>query len=128
VAEPFGQLQSGGFSDAESGLKLINSLSSPSYVKIVDSYGNTRATLYLRAKEMLRTRRRPRQLHPQILERTGGRVERNATLLRVEIIVQGREPQLHRIGTKTDGDHVSEGRDVVLRQRHAHDRRVRLIS
>jgi hypothetical protein len=51
VAEPFGQLQSGGFSDAESGLKLINSLSSPAYVKIVDSYGKTRATLYLRAKE-----------------------------------------------------------------------------
>lgn len=51
VAEPFGQLQSGGFSNAESGLKLINSLSSPAYVKIVDSYGNTRATLYLRAKE-----------------------------------------------------------------------------
>lgn len=51
VSEPFGQLQSGGFADSESALKMINNLSTPAYVKIQDSSGRTRATIYLRAGE-----------------------------------------------------------------------------
>lgn len=51
VAEPYGQLQSGGFANSESALKMINNLRDPAYVKVQDSYGRTRATIYLRAGE-----------------------------------------------------------------------------
>lgn len=51
VAEPSGQLQFGGFSDTESALRMINNLRDPAYVKIVDTSGRTRATIYLRAGE-----------------------------------------------------------------------------
>jgi hypothetical protein len=51
ISEPFGQLQSGGFADADAALKMINSLRDPAYVKVVDSSGRTRATIYLRAGE-----------------------------------------------------------------------------
>jgi hypothetical protein len=51
VSEPFGQLQSGGFADSESALKMTNSLREPAYVKVQDSYGRTGATIYLRAGE-----------------------------------------------------------------------------
>lgn len=51
VSEPFGQLQSGGFADSESALKMINNLGNPAYVKVIDSSGRTRATIYLRSGE-----------------------------------------------------------------------------
>jgi hypothetical protein len=51
VSEPFGQLQSGGFANSESALKMTNTLRDPAYVKVQDSYGRTRATIYLRAGE-----------------------------------------------------------------------------
>jgi len=51
VSEPFGQLQSGGFANADSALKMTNNLPEPAYVKVVDSSGRTRATVYLRARE-----------------------------------------------------------------------------
>ena len=51
VSEPFGQLQSGGFAHSESALKMTNGLRDPAYVKVQDSYGRTRATIYLRAGE-----------------------------------------------------------------------------
>ncbi len=51
VAEPFGQLQSGGVIGASSTLKMINDMSTPAYVKIYDSSRNLRATVYLRAGE-----------------------------------------------------------------------------
>jgi hypothetical protein len=51
VAEPFGQLQSGGFAGASSALKMKNDMSTPAYVKIYDSSRNLRATIYLRAGE-----------------------------------------------------------------------------
>lgn len=51
VAEPFGQLQSGGFTGANSELKMINNMSTPAYVKIYDSSRTLRATIYLRAGE-----------------------------------------------------------------------------
>jgi hypothetical protein len=51
VSEPYGQLQSGGFSNADAALKMINNLRDPAYVKVVDSSGRTRATIYLRAGE-----------------------------------------------------------------------------
>jgi hypothetical protein len=51
VSEPYGQLQSGGFANADSALKMINNLRDPAYVKVVDSGGRTRATVYLRAGE-----------------------------------------------------------------------------
>lgn len=51
VSEPFGQLQSGGFADSESALKMVNNLGRPAYVKVVDVSGRTRATIYLRAGE-----------------------------------------------------------------------------
>lgn len=51
VSEPFGQLQSGGFANSESALKMTNNLRDPAYVKVQDSSGRTRATIYLRAGE-----------------------------------------------------------------------------
>jgi hypothetical protein len=51
VSEPYGQLQSGGFAGSESALKMTNNLKDPAYVKIQDSSGRTRATIYLRAGE-----------------------------------------------------------------------------
>jgi len=51
VSEPFGQLQSGGFANSESALKMTNNLRDPAYVKVQDSFGRTRATIYLRAGE-----------------------------------------------------------------------------
>jgi hypothetical protein len=51
VSEPFGQLQSGGFANSDAALKMINNLRDPAYVKVQDSYGRTRATIYLRAGE-----------------------------------------------------------------------------
>lgn len=51
VSEPFGQLQSGGFLNSDTSLKMINNLRDPAYVKVVDGYGRTRATVYLRAGE-----------------------------------------------------------------------------
>jgi len=49
VSEPFGQLQSSGFAHSESALKMTNGLRDPAYVKVQDSSGRTRATIYLRA-------------------------------------------------------------------------------
>ena len=51
VAEPFGQLQSGGVRGASAALKMTNNMSSPAYVKIVDGAGSLKATIYLRAGE-----------------------------------------------------------------------------
>jgi len=51
VSEPFGQLQSGGFANSDSALKMTNNLRDPAYVKVQDSSGRTRATIYLRAGE-----------------------------------------------------------------------------
>ncbi len=51
IPEPYGQLQSGGFADADSALKMINNLPDPAYVKVVDSSGATCASVYLRAGE-----------------------------------------------------------------------------
>ena len=51
VSEPFGQLQSGSFLNTDAALKMINNLREPAYVKVVDSYGRTQATVYLRAGE-----------------------------------------------------------------------------
>lgn len=51
VAEPSGQLQSGGLRGASAALKMTNNMSSPAYVKIVDGAGSLRATIYLRAGE-----------------------------------------------------------------------------
>jgi hypothetical protein len=51
VAEPFGQLQSGGFAGASSALKINNDMNTPAYVKIYDSSHSLRATIYLRAGE-----------------------------------------------------------------------------
>jgi hypothetical protein len=51
VAEPFGQLQSGGFAGASSALKMTNDMSTPAYVKVYDSSRILRATIYLRAGE-----------------------------------------------------------------------------
>jgi hypothetical protein len=51
VSEPFGQLQSGNFSGRESALRMTNNLPTPAYVKVQDSHGSTRATIYLRAGE-----------------------------------------------------------------------------
>jgi hypothetical protein len=51
VSEPFGQLQSGGFANSESALKMTNNLRDPAYVKVQDSSGRTQATIYLRAGE-----------------------------------------------------------------------------
>ncbi len=51
VSEPFGKLQSGGFGRTESALEMTNKLPHPAYVKVQDSSGMTRATVYLRAGE-----------------------------------------------------------------------------
>lgn len=51
VAEPFGQLQSGGVVGASAALKMTNNMSKPAYVKVYDSNRNLRATIYLRASE-----------------------------------------------------------------------------
>lgn len=51
LSEPYGQLQSGGFSRGEAALRMTNSMGEPAYVKIVDGFGATRATIYLRANE-----------------------------------------------------------------------------
>jgi hypothetical protein len=51
VSEPYGQLQSGGFTDTDAALKMLNNLRDPAYVKVVDASGRTRATVYLRAGE-----------------------------------------------------------------------------
>jgi hypothetical protein len=51
VAEPFGQLQSGGVIGAEAALEMKNNMSSPAYVKIYDSSRTLMATIYLRAGE-----------------------------------------------------------------------------
>jgi hypothetical protein len=51
VAEPFGKLQSGSFGRTESALEMTNKLPHPAYVKVQDSGGKTRATVYLRAGE-----------------------------------------------------------------------------
>jgi hypothetical protein len=51
VAEPFGQLQSGGVVGASAALKMTNNMSKPAYVKVYDSNRNLRATIYLRAGE-----------------------------------------------------------------------------
>jgi len=51
VSEPYGTLQSGGSYNTESELVLKNNLSNPTYVKVVDNYGQVCATLYLRSEE-----------------------------------------------------------------------------
>ena len=51
VAEPFGQLQSGGVAGASAALSMTNNMSKPAYVKVYDSARNLRATIYLRAGE-----------------------------------------------------------------------------
>lgn len=51
VAEPFGKLQFGSFGRTESALEMTNKLPHPAYVKVQDSWGKTRATVYLRAGE-----------------------------------------------------------------------------
>ena len=51
VAEPYGQLQSGGVAGASAALNMTNSMSKPAYVKVYDSSRNLRATIYLRAGE-----------------------------------------------------------------------------
>jgi hypothetical protein len=51
VAEPFGQLQSGGAVGSTAALAMTNSMSTPAYVKIYDSSRNLRATIYLRSGE-----------------------------------------------------------------------------
>jgi hypothetical protein len=51
VAEPYGQLQSGGVVGASAALKMTNNMSKPAYVKVYDSNRNLRATIYLRASE-----------------------------------------------------------------------------
>ena len=51
VAEPYGQLQSGGMVGASAALSMINNMSKPAYVKVYDSSRNLRATIYLRAGE-----------------------------------------------------------------------------
>ncbi len=51
VAEPYGQLQSGGVVGASAALKMTNNMSKPAYVKVYDSNRNLRATIYLRAGE-----------------------------------------------------------------------------
>lgn len=51
VSEPFGKLQFGGFGRTESALEMTNKLPHPAYVKVQDSFGKTRATVYLRAGE-----------------------------------------------------------------------------
>ena len=51
VSEPYGALQSGGLSNADAGLIIKNSLYKPAYVKVVNNFGQTCATLYLRAGE-----------------------------------------------------------------------------
>ena len=51
VAEPYGQLQSGGVAGASAALSMTNSMSKPAYVKVYDSSRNLRATIYLRAGE-----------------------------------------------------------------------------
>jgi hypothetical protein len=51
VAEPYGQLQSGGVAGASAALSMTNNMSKPAYVKVYDSSRNLRATIYLRAGE-----------------------------------------------------------------------------
>jgi hypothetical protein len=51
VAEPFGQLQSGGVIGASAALEMKNNMSTPAYVKIYDSSRNLKATIYLRVGE-----------------------------------------------------------------------------
>lgn len=51
VAEPYGQLQSGGVVGASAALSMTNNMSKPAYVKVYDSARNLRATIYLRAGE-----------------------------------------------------------------------------
>lgn len=51
VSEPYGALQSGGSNNSESELILKNNLSSPTYVKVINNYGQVCATLYLRSQE-----------------------------------------------------------------------------
>jgi hypothetical protein len=51
MAEPFGQLQSGGVIGASAALGLTNNMSTPAYVKVYDTSRNVRATIYLRAGE-----------------------------------------------------------------------------
>lgn len=51
VAEPYGQLQSGGVVGASAALSMTNNMSKPAYVKVYDSSRNLRATIYLRAGE-----------------------------------------------------------------------------
>ncbi len=51
IAEPIGQLQSGGMIGSTAALKMRNDMGNPAYVKVYDSSGNLRATIYLRASE-----------------------------------------------------------------------------
>jgi len=51
VAEPFGQLQSGGVIGGRAAMSMTNNMSKPAYVKVYDSAMNLRATIYLRAGE-----------------------------------------------------------------------------
>jgi hypothetical protein len=51
LSEPYGQLQTGGFTRGDASLRMTNNMGNPAYVKIVDTYGITRATIYLRTSE-----------------------------------------------------------------------------
>jgi hypothetical protein len=51
ISEPYGALQSGGSNNADAELVLKNNLSNPTYVKVINNYGQVCATLYLRSQE-----------------------------------------------------------------------------
>lgn len=51
VSEPYGTLQSGGLSNADAALIIKNNLHYPAYLKVVNDFGQTCATLYLRTGE-----------------------------------------------------------------------------
>lgn len=51
LSEPYGQLQTGRFVNGDAALRMTNNMGNPAYVKVVDRYGVTRATIYLRTSE-----------------------------------------------------------------------------